>query len=92
MADTIADIPLTGAAYQDLYDATGITVGVSVIIQNKSMDRVWIQIKATTPTAASRDGYLLLGGNDKTADSVTIAAGESGCWAFGSGPIGVRAA
>ncbi len=91
MSDTISDVPLAGAVYQDLYDATGITVGVSIIIQNKSMDRVWIYIKATVPSASSRDGYLLLGGNDKKADSVTIGAGENGCWGFGSGPVSVRA-
>ena len=59
MADTIADVVLGGTAYQDLYDATSIAAGTTLIIQNKSTSKIWLQVKATTPAAASRAGVVV---------------------------------
>ena len=86
-ADTIPDIELTGVDYQDIYAATGITVGTSLIIQNKTTGKVWIQISATQPPANSTDGFLM---EPDVNFFVLIEAGESGCWVFGNGPLGVR--
>lgn len=88
MADTISDQILTGAAYEDLYDLTGITVGDALIIQNKTSNYIWVQLSLAQPSANSKDGYAV------KADSrfpIKVESGENGCWAIGKGPISVQA-
>lgn len=86
MADTIADVTLNGDVYQDLYTATGISVGDALIIQSKTNDDIYIQVSASQPSADSTDGYLL-----KSIDPpVRVGTGASGCWALGKGPLSVQ--
>lgn len=87
MADTIADIILTGTEYQDVYSETGITVGTKIVIQNKTTDKVWVQVNASQPSSDSRDGYLM---EPDAKFPISIDVGASGCWAFGNGPISVN--
>lgn len=56
---TLADVLLTGSAYQDLNTATGITAGTAIVIQNKSSNDVRIIINPTQPSASSENGWLL---------------------------------
>lgn len=86
MADTIADVVLTGAAYQDMYAATGISVGDELIIQNKTSGIIYIQVSVAQPGSSSVDGYLV-----RPVDPpVIIGLGASGCWVTGRGPVNVQ--
>lgn len=85
MADTIPDVPLLGVAYQDLYAATGITVGVDLIIQNKTSEPIRVQIASSAPAADSKDGVVV-----GPRGYITTGTGESGAWAFGEGLISVQ--
>lgn len=85
MANTIPDIRLSGTGYQNLYDLTGITVGTSIVIQNKQSVAVYVQIAPNMPNSASRDGYLLIGN-----ESCIIQGTISGVWAFGTSKISVQ--
>ena len=87
MSDTITDVILTGTEYQDLYDATGITVGVSIVIQNKSNTNIYLHKTASKPGALSTDGYILA---PDLRSPVIVDANENGCWAKGVGPINVQ--
>jgi hypothetical protein len=77
MADTIADVPLTGAAYVDLYATTGITVGLALVLQNKGNSDIIVVINATEPTATSTDGVFL-----RPFEFVQVDANETGAWAI----------
>lgn len=85
MADTLADVVLTGTAYQNLYAATAIAAGTALLIQNKTSHYIRIQIKATTHTASSESGVVLA-----PPMFHSVSAGESGCWAIGNGPVSVQ--
>lgn len=76
MADTLSDITITNTAWTNLYTATSLTVGVALLIQNKSSLPILLQIKATSPSASSVDGVAI----DKFQFS-QIDSGASGVWA-----------
>lgn len=84
MADSIPDINLNGA-WQNIYALSGISVGTSISIQNKSSRHTLVFIKATTPTGDV--GYSLA-----PLESITIDSGESGCWLKGNGYVFVQVA
>lgn len=79
---TLPDVKLLGIAYQNLYTATGITVGTSVTIQNKSVTTVYLQNIATQPDGSSRNGLLL-----QPYETVPVTGTIVGLWAFGAGNI-----
>lgn len=56
---TLADVLLTGSAYQDLNTSTGIIAGSPIVIQNKSSNDVRVIINPTQPAASSENGWLL---------------------------------
>lgn len=56
---TIADILLTGTAFQNINTATGLIAGTSLVIQNKSSADVYLVISPTQPLATVEDGWLL---------------------------------
>lgn len=82
---TLPDVNLLGTAYQNLYAATGITVGTSVTVQNKSSYPVYLQNLAATPDSSSKNGLLLM-----PYDVVPVTGTIVGLWAFGSGPVTVE--
>ena len=91
MADTIDDVVLTGTAYQDIYAATGISVGTALILQNKSKNLILVQISASQPSTDSENGFIMLPYTEGRVDSIAqVDAGETGCWAIGTGPLGVQ--
>ena len=85
MADSIADIVLTGTDWQDAYALSSIAVGTTVVIQNKSSGFVNLYIKATKPTSEFDNGYSLVSG-----EAITLPASLSGIWLFGEGPVHIR--
>lgn len=85
--DTLPDIVLDGSDCQDAYALSGIAVGVSIIVQNKSSDNVQMLVKATKPLHPTKEGILI-----PPLQSVTLVALQSGCWLCGFGRVNVRVA
>lgn len=85
MANSIPDTVLTGG-WTDCYAATSIPIGTSITIQNKSSSIVLLYISATIPTSQT-DGKAI-----QLLETVTIEAGEAGCWCKGNGPIHIQSA
>lgn len=83
---TIPDVTLTGTAYQNLYTATGIVVGTSVTVQNKTGGTLYLQNIAAQPSSGSKAGLTLLP-NEMIAVTGTIL----GLWAKGTGTVAVEA-
>lgn len=82
---TLPDVVLTGTAYQNLYTATGITVGTAVTIQNKSSSVVHLQNIGTQPSAGSVYGFVLL-----PNEFIPVTGTIAGLWAKGLGAIAVE--
>ena len=59
MASTIPDVRLSKTAYLSLYTLTGITVGTSLIIQNKTSSNIYVQQTSTAPAVTSTDGIIV---------------------------------
>jgi len=85
MADTLSDVTLSTDAYVDLFAATGITVGNTVIIQNKTDSIIIVQSIAIQPLATNDDGTYVV-----SNDFVIVTAGSTGLWAIGTGEISVQ--
>ncbi len=85
MADTLPDVLLSPDAYVDLFDATGITVGDAVIIQNKTSSTVVLQSIFTQPLVTNNDGTYIVPNN-----FIIVTAGSTGLWARGNGNISVQ--
>lgn len=56
---TIADVVLTGTAYQDINTASGLIAGTPLVIQNKGSAFVRIIINPTQPPASSENGFVI---------------------------------
>lgn len=82
---TLPDVNLLGTAYQNLYAATGITLGTGVTVQNKSGYPVLLQNIAAQPDSSSKNGLLLM-----PFDLVPVTGTIVGLWAFGTGPVTVE--
>jgi hypothetical protein len=76
MATTIPDITVQNTAYTNVYTATGIAVGTSVVLQNKGNFSVFLQTTATLPSATSEDGVVV-----SPLEILTVDAGEAGLFA-----------
>lgn len=85
MADSINDIILTGADWQDAYSLSSIAVGTTVVVQNKTSGFVSLYIKATKPTSDFGEGYSLASG-----EAITLPTALTGIWLFGDGPVHIR--
>lgn len=79
MADTKADIILVDGDWVDAYALTGIAVGTTLVIQNKSSDDILIHLSASKPTSSSINGTLV-----PPFIEATVDASESGCWVKGT--------
>lgn len=85
MANTIPDISSVNGSFTDVYTSSGITVGTSIIIQNKSTSALYVQISALQPLSTSTDGVYI-----QPYQFYVVDAGEVGCWIRGNGKICVQ--
>ena len=84
MADTLNNIVLPAGVWTDLYSASGITVGVQIVIENLTTLPVKHHAGATVPANAEKD--------DNTGSFERIMAYEekvnelndNGSWAYSS--------
>ena len=82
---TLPDVNLLGTAYQNLYAATGITVGTSVTVQNKSGYPIYLQNIAAQPDSSSTNGIILMPLGLQAVTGTIV-----GLWAKGTGPVTVE--
>lgn len=82
---TLSDIVLVPSFYTDIYSVAGITIGTSIIIQNKSSIPVLVQNKAVQPSPNNWDGVLI-----PKYGVWIVEVGSAGVWAKGDGPISVE--
>lgn len=75
MTDTIANTILAAGTWVDLYDATGISTGTQVVVQNLGTSTICLNTGLAEPTTAS--GFQLL----KTGESLQNTTGATGAWA-----------
>jgi hypothetical protein len=83
MPDTLQNIKLTANAWIDLYAASGITVGVQIIVENLTTIPAKLHISATQPSATDAKS------DDTGSFSRLLSYGEqvnetgdSGAWAY----------
>lgn len=79
MADTLPDFEADFADWTDVYTTTGIAVGTSVVITNKSSNEILIQEKATKPVATNDDGKPLATISTGTYQG-TVTGTPAGIW------------
>ena len=75
MANTINDVSI-GNTWTDIYAATSIASGKSVIIQNKGSVYIVVATNAPAPTAGTTNGYVV-----SPFESCIVDSGEAGLWA-----------
>jgi len=93
VADTIPDLTLVSGVWLDVYTASGIAPQSDLIIKNKSSNAIYIQVRASTPTSASIDGWQLNGiGTAAGGEWTTITKVPAGSrvWAKGNGKLFVQ--
>lgn len=88
MADTLPNITLPKGVWVDLYDESGITVGVQIVVQSLSSGSVRLSSMAAEPSGA--DGFQLL----NEGIEATNGDGDLGAWAMSmvGGAVNVRIA
>jgi hypothetical protein len=90
MAATLPNVPLAAGTWVDLYDATGITPGTKISVDNIGSSTIRLNTKATSPLVT--DGYNELSPNDVDFENI---ASDPALWAFSpviDGLINVRVA
>lgn len=86
MAVTLSDVTSSAASYTNVYTATGLSPGTKLVIQNKASNPMYIQIKATQPSATSVDGNIIT-----SYEFIMIEGGDlPGVWVKGAGKISVQ--
>jgi hypothetical protein len=93
VSDTIPDVTLASGVWLDVYNATGIAPGTALILKNKASNLVYIQVRATVPTASSVDGWTLAGvGSSSSGDWTTVDKVPAGSrvWVKGNGKLFVQ--
>ena len=86
MTDTINDMILLGAVYQDVYLATSIIIGTPLVVQNKSASNlIYLQVSASAPSASDIDGKILYPGKE-----LFVTGATTGLWAKGLGRLHVE--
>lgn len=56
---TVADVVLTGSAYQNLNSASGLITGTPLAIQNKGSSSIRVIISPTQPDSSSVNGQIV---------------------------------
>jgi len=90
MAATLPNVPPLANTWVDLYDATGITPGTKIAVDNIGNTTIRLNTKATSPLVT--DGYNELSPNDPDFENI---AADPILWAFNpivDGLINVRIA
>ena len=83
MADTIQNIKLTANTWVDLYAASGVTVGVQIVVENLTTIPAKLHASAAQPSAtdasSTESGSFsrLLSYGEQVNDS-----GDAGAWAY----------
>lgn len=79
MADTLPNVPLVAGVWTDLYAATSIAVGTSILIQNIGSSAIYIHAGPDVPVAPiGPDGFKKLPPNIEAANET----GDTGAWAL----------
>lgn len=89
MADTLANILIPKNTWVDLYAATGIVVGVQIIVQNLGACDLYAASQASAPTDLS--AYQVI----EFAKTAANEAGDAGAWVYSlncDGLVNVRVA
>ena len=76
MVDTLDNVDIPANTFVDIYDATGISVGVQIDVQNLADGDLYLTTKATLPTAT--DAYQLL----LTGQIARNDLADSGAWVY----------
>jgi len=76
MATSLTPVTLPARTWVDLYDDTGITLGVQLIIQNLGRDETRLSESVAEPTSTTGYNNLL------TNEYLTSDASPVGAWAF----------
>ena len=79
MADTLSNVALPNNTWVDLYDATGITVGTRILVQNLGSDVIRLTTQAATPLI-THDAFQEL--HFSTNIGMVNDTGDLGAWAF----------
>lgn len=86
MPDNLPLIPVNPGAWVDLYDASGITVGQPLIVENVGAADLFLTVQAAQP-AADHKSYNVLKRDDDIR--LTNTLGDPGAWAFCNGAGGL---
>ena len=86
MADTLPDFEAPSGSWIDAYAQTGIVLGTSILITNKSSYEILIQEKATQPAADNNDGKTLATISTGTYQA-TVSGTPSGVWLKSTGSV-----
>lgn len=87
MADTLNVQALIPDQYYSVNSAYGIAIGTAISIQNQTSTPMKVSIASTQPVVDT-DAYLLFG--PYPMPPISIDAGESEVWVYGSGNINVQ--
>ena len=88
MTTTIPDIVVQSTSYTDVYSSSGVSVGTSVILQNKGSLSIFLQTGETIPSASSEEGVIL-----SSLEMFIVDEGEAGLFArsfFGSCKLSIQ--
>lgn len=88
MPDTIDDVLFDAGDWFDVETLTGITTGTALIIQNKGLDTVLLQINSVKPDATDSNGPLMHEG--PIGSTITVDSGENTVWLKSGGPKRAR--
>lgn len=77
MADTLQNVKLDANTWVDLYDASGIPVGVKINVELLTNTPVNLTTKATEPVLSDGNSKMQVGSRFFTNDT-----GDSGAWAY----------
>lgn len=81
MAESLANVDLAAGTWVDLNDATSISVGDAMVIQNLGGDVVKL-VKKTTGTPTDANGFNKLRPTDEDNSWIQVDAGEPTIWAW----------
>ena len=76
MATSLTSVTIPARTWVDLYDATGITIGVQIIIQNIGRDQARLSESVASPVSAT--GYNII----LTNEFLTSATTPVGAWSY----------
>lgn len=82
MSNTLPDITVVQGAWVDAYAASGIPVGTSLIIKNRSSSVMYVYTGPTAPTVDSVVGWDLAVGEWTRVSTVPVG---SKVWLLGNG-------